>query len=144
MGFLPPDATLLIIGGVLLLLGRAAGAGGNVTIPSAATRAHCPMTCGDITFDYPFGIGAGCFRDPDFELICNYTTQPPRLFLNDGDTEVVHSIDLSDLLNDGDKEIVHSIDPSDRTNNDPGTHIKGSLTTNLYTIVFNRYVVSLK
>ena len=125
MGFLPPDATLLIIG-VLLLLGRAAGAGGNVTIPSAATRAHCPMTCGDITFDYPFGIGAGCFRDPDFELICNYTTQPPRLFLNDGDTEVVHSIDLSDRTND------------------PGTRIKGSLATNLYTIVFNRYVVSLK
>ena len=125
MGFLPPDATLLIIG-VLLLLGRAAGAGGNVTIPSAATRAHCPMTCGDITFDYPFGIGAGCFRDPDFELICNYTTQPPRLFLNDGDTEVVHSIDLSDRTND------------------PGTRIKGSLATNLYTIVFNRYVVSLE
>ena len=110
MGFLAHDAALLIAVLILGFGGEAAAmqASGNVTVPSAATLAHCPKTCGDIIFDYPFGIGPGCFRDPDFEVICNHSTQPPRLFLNDGDTELVDGIPFALPANSPGKFILAS------------------------------------
>uniref|UniRef100_A0A0D9ZIR6 Protein kinase domain-containing protein n=1 Tax=Oryza glumipatula TaxID=40148 RepID=A0A0D9ZIR6_9ORYZ len=65
---------------------------GNMTLPSTATLAGCKRSCGDLTFDYPFGTGLShCFRQPDFELICDDTTRPPRLLFRNGTTEIVDS-----------------------------------------------------
>uniref|UniRef100_A0A0E0DC50 Protein kinase domain-containing protein n=1 Tax=Oryza meridionalis TaxID=40149 RepID=A0A0E0DC50_9ORYZ len=65
---------------------------GNMTLPSTATLAGCKRSCGDLTFDYPFGTGSShCFRQPDFELICDDTTRPPRLLFRNGTTEIVDS-----------------------------------------------------
>ncbi|CAL5033095.1 unnamed protein product [Urochloa decumbens] len=66
----------------------------NNTHPSSALFADCPKNCGSLSFDYPFGIGSSdCFRNPDFNLTCNDTMQPPRLYLRDSVTEVVDDID---------------------------------------------------
>ncbi|KAF8698795.1 hypothetical protein HU200_035053 [Digitaria exilis] len=56
--------------------------------PSAASLAHCPTTCGDVSIWYPFGIGPGCFRQ-GFEVTCNRSTKPWKLFLGDTSTQVM-------------------------------------------------------
>ncbi|WVZ74510.1 hypothetical protein U9M48_022684, partial [Paspalum notatum var. saurae] len=70
----------------------AASDGGGITfIPSVASLKHCPSSCGDINITYPFGIGAGCFRQGGFELTCNNATQPPKLYLgNDSTTQIIN------------------------------------------------------
>ncbi|KAM0924342.1 hypothetical protein ACQ4PT_004968 [Festuca glaucescens] len=57
--------------------------------PSSATLAGCRKICGNLRFDYPFGVGKGCFRSHDFELHCVGS----KLFFRDGTTQVVGHID---------------------------------------------------
>lgn len=64
----------------------------------------CPVSCGNLSFAYPFGIGPECSRGQDFRLTCDdTTTRLPKLLLRDG-TEVTHNIyvgsDDSDDLDD--------------------------------------------
>uniref|UniRef100_A0A8R7UMH3 Protein kinase domain-containing protein n=1 Tax=Triticum urartu TaxID=4572 RepID=A0A8R7UMH3_TRIUA len=65
---------------------------GNIVVPSPAMLRRCPERCGNLTVAYPFGIGSGCFRDPDFNLTCvvDGSTGTSRLFLRDGITEVIN------------------------------------------------------
>uniref|UniRef100_A0A804I286 Protein kinase domain-containing protein n=1 Tax=Musa acuminata subsp. malaccensis TaxID=214687 RepID=A0A804I286_MUSAM len=60
----------------------------NITFPLPP---NCPKSCGNISFEYPFGIGSGCFRS-GFNLTCmSHSTDPPTrsLFLGDGTVEVI-------------------------------------------------------
>ncbi|RCV07427.1 hypothetical protein SETIT_1G243700v2 [Setaria italica] len=69
-----------------------ASSNGILHIPSNGSLTSCPTHCGDVEISYPFGIGSGCFRQ-GFELTCNQTARPPRLFLRNSTTQIT-SIDV--------------------------------------------------
>ncbi|CAN6196387.1 unnamed protein product [Urochloa humidicola] len=48
----------------------------------------CVSSCGEIEIPFPFGIGAGCHL-PGFNVACDRSYQPPKLFLGDGTVEVL-------------------------------------------------------
>ncbi|XP_064963577.1 wall-associated receptor kinase 1-like [Musa acuminata AAA Group] len=83
----------------LLLLLLKLSSVGSTNVESASTKetftlpSNCTKRCGNISFEYPFGIDKGCYRQ-GFNLTCKKDTdQPPRLFLGDGKLEVTR-IDL--------------------------------------------------
>jgi hypothetical protein len=63
------------------------------TLAAPVALPGCPEACGSITVPYPFGFNQGCFR-AGFNLTCDETRQPPKLFVGDG-VEVV-DISLAD------------------------------------------------
>uniref|UniRef100_J3LF21 Protein kinase domain-containing protein n=1 Tax=Oryza brachyantha TaxID=4533 RepID=J3LF21_ORYBR len=64
--------------------------GGLLSVPSNDSLARCPSTCGSANISYPFGIGAGCFRQ-GFEVTCDNSTHRPKLFLGNSTTEITQT-----------------------------------------------------
>uniref|UniRef100_A0A453MTJ7 Protein kinase domain-containing protein n=1 Tax=Aegilops tauschii subsp. strangulata TaxID=200361 RepID=A0A453MTJ7_AEGTS len=62
---------------------------GILHVPSNGSLAHCIPTCGDVDISYPFGIGAGCFRQ-GFDLTCNHSSKHPKLFLGSSTVQVTY------------------------------------------------------
>lgn len=60
----------------------------TVVAAAAAAATNCTTRCGDISFEYPFGVEPGCYH-PGFNLTCNHSYSPPRLFLGDGTVQVL-------------------------------------------------------
>jgi hypothetical protein len=55
----------------------------------------CQAFCGDVSIPYPFGIGAGCYVDHWFEVVCNDSFSTPKPFLSSFGLEVL-TISLED------------------------------------------------
>ncbi|XBI77493.1 hypothetical protein VPH35_070581 [Triticum aestivum] len=86
---MPTVLLVLMMALRLLLVGGVVVAGG----PGPGVLPGCPEACGSIAIPYPFGIGLGCSR-LGFNLTCDDTHDPPKLFL--GDDVEVDAISLAD------------------------------------------------
>nr|DAD42646.1 TPA_asm: hypothetical protein HUJ06_000876 [Nelumbo nucifera] len=63
---------------------------------SSMAKPGCNETCGNITVLHPFGLDQpNCYRDEHYSLTCNYTFNPPKLFL--GSLEVLEISSLGHL-----------------------------------------------
>ncbi|KAF8654453.1 hypothetical protein HU200_061639 [Digitaria exilis] len=57
-------------------------------LPAVGLKANCTTTCGDVVVPYPFGITDGCYL-LGYNLTCDTSYTPPRLFLGNGVLQVV-------------------------------------------------------
>ncbi|BAT17125.1 Os12g0478400 [Oryza sativa Japonica Group] len=55
-------------------------------VAAAAAPTNCTTRCGDISFEYPFGVEPGCYH-PGFNLTCS--SNDTRLFMGDGTVQVL-------------------------------------------------------
>ncbi|WCJ24794.1 hypothetical protein M5689_006726 [Euphorbia peplus] len=55
---------------------------------AVASSSSCEHTCGTLGIYFPFGTGQGCFMNQSFEVVCNYSFSPPKLFLTSLNMEV--------------------------------------------------------
>ncbi|KAI3677563.1 hypothetical protein L6452_36829 [Arctium lappa] len=74
--------------------------GGNLQSSRAIATGNiakqgCQTQCGNLIVPYPFGIGVGkrCSLDESFDLTCNSTKSPPKLFYGSGNIEILNISD---------------------------------------------------
>ncbi|PQQ08635.1 hypothetical protein Pyn_31400 [Prunus yedoensis var. nudiflora] len=50
----------------------------------------CQDHCGNLTIPYPFGIGPGCYLQPEFNITCNQSTQAPTATLGTSNIKITN------------------------------------------------------
>lgn len=65
---------------------------------SPIAKPGCHDTCGEIKIPYPFGTTKDCYLESNFLVTCNYSFDPPKLFLQDSSVNIT-KISLEGQLN---------------------------------------------
>ena len=74
---------------ILQLLAAVVAAAEEPAVPPAKKIKSCTTSCGNISIEYPFGVEPGCYHTVGFNLTCDHSYHPPRLFLGDGTVQVL-------------------------------------------------------
>jgi hypothetical protein len=62
----------------------------SVQAAGLAINSSCQASCGNVGIPYPFRIGAGCYADPWFSIVCNDSWGSPTPFLSSFNLEVLN------------------------------------------------------
>ena len=84
-------ASIAVVG-ILLLLPLLLLPFGDAAPAAAATgggTGGCTRSCGNIDIPYPFGVEPGCYHAAGFDLTCDRSHRPPKLFLGGGAVQVL-------------------------------------------------------
>ncbi|XP_047058245.1 wall-associated receptor kinase 1-like [Lolium rigidum] len=84
--------------------------------PPITIKPGCLAECAGKSIPYPFGTGNGCFL-PGFEVTCNNTFSPPRLFL--GSSLATGAIQIITGGNYSIADVNHETNPSDMFDKTP-------------------------
>ncbi|KAH9780081.1 Wall-associated receptor kinase-like 9 [Citrus sinensis] len=94
--------------------------------PNKASKDLCQYDCGNVTIDYPFGIGDGCYFDKSFEVFCDYSSGSPKAFLaNINNLQVLDSPFYCESIIKVNIPVI-SLKGSNLTSNAKGVNLSGS------------------
>ncbi|XP_074311345.1 wall-associated receptor kinase-like 2 isoform X2 [Silene latifolia] len=62
----------------------------RITVSSSISKPDCVDHCGDVKIPYPFGIGADCYYNRSYEIICNTSSDFPKPLLGQFNLEVLN------------------------------------------------------
>ncbi|KAJ1255046.1 hypothetical protein BS78_K295600 [Paspalum vaginatum] len=103
----------------LLLLLPPYGGAAPAAAAAAAAGSNCTRSCGDIGIPYPFGIEPGCYHAAWFNLTCNDSYRPPKLFLGDGTVEVLEISVPDGTVRINSSQLLYTVDPGASTASGP-------------------------
>ncbi|KAJ0079643.1 hypothetical protein Patl1_24564 [Pistacia atlantica] len=61
-------------------------------LPFKASAISCPSRCGNVSFSYPLGIGAGCYLEKGFEVTCDNSSGSEKPFLTGISLEILEGV----------------------------------------------------
>ncbi|GAY59237.1 hypothetical protein CUMW_193060 [Citrus unshiu] len=93
------------------------------TVEAAAEALACPDRCGDVEIQYPFGIGAGCYFDESFEVVCNNSSGTPKAILQRIGQEISSYISY---IGSPDMAVNISVTSLNSSNNAKGINLTGT------------------